>query len=75
MVIEGVYSIRKELINMTLQFGLIDCPRETRLLRGIDRDGEEARDVRENNWMILEDFYVKRHMPHKKADFIISGIE
>ncbi|WP_446715640.1 uridine kinase family protein [Bacillus sp. OTU530] len=73
VIIEGVYALRKELEH-TYDFKIwVDCPREIRLTRGLERDGEEARDMWENNWMILEDIYVRQHKPHAKANLVING--
>jgi len=75
VIIEGVYSTRRELKDKYDFTIWVDCPREIRLSRGIERDGDESRDIWENNWMISEDIYVAQHEPDKKADFIIQGIE
>jgi uridine kinase len=73
VIIEGVYSIREELANKYDFTVWVDCPRETRLSRGLERDGEEARDMWENNWMISEDIYVEEHKPYGRADFVVDG--
>ncbi|MCM3213008.1 uridine kinase [Niallia taxi] len=73
VVIEGVYTLRKELEDLYDVKVWIDCPRETRLARGIERDGEDAQTIWENNWMIAEDLYVKAHQPVNRANFIIRG--
>ncbi|HFK1457507.1 TPA: uridine kinase [Bacillus cereus] len=73
VIIEGVYATRQELAGMYDLKIWVNCPRETRIKRGIARDGEAARDMWENNWMIAEDMYVEIHKPHEFADFIIDG--
>ncbi|EMY4794641.1 TPA: uridine kinase [Bacillus pacificus] len=73
VIIEGVYATRQELAEMYDLKIWLNCPRETRIKRGIARDGEAARDMWENNWMIAEDMYVESHKPHEFADFIIDG--
>ncbi|MCM3599058.1 uridine kinase [Metabacillus idriensis] len=73
VVIEGVYSIRKELADRYDMKIWIDCPREIRLSRGLERDGEGARDMWIRNWMISEDIYVEEHKPHNRADIIVLG--
>lgn len=73
VIIEGVYATRQELAEMYDLKIWVNCPRETRIKRGITRDGEAARDMWENNWMIAEDMYVESHKPHEFADFIIDG--
>ncbi|MGN4443496.1 uridine kinase family protein [Bacillus cereus group sp. MYBK79-1] len=73
VIIEGVYATRQELAEMYDLKIWVNCPRETRIKRGIARDGEAARDMWENNWMVAEDMYVESHKPHEYADFIIDG--
>jgi uridine kinase len=52
----------------------MDLLREiTRLSRGIERDGEAAREMWENNWMVSEDIYVKEHKPFEIADLVVDG--
>lgn len=73
VIIESVYSIRKELTDKYDFRIWIECPRETRLRRGLDRDGEEAHVMWENNWMISEDIYIKKHEPYERADIVVDG--
>ncbi|USK47025.1 uridine kinase family protein [Cytobacillus oceanisediminis] len=73
VIIEGVYSIRKELAKKYDFTIWVDCPRDLRLSRGLERDGEEARDMWENNWMISEDIYIEEHKPFERADLIVNG--
>lgn len=73
VIVEGVYVIRKELADKYDFTIWVDCPYETRLLRGLDRDGEEARDRWVNNWMIAEDMYVNEHRPFERADVVMDG--
>lgn len=73
VVIEGVYSLRNELVDKYDYTIWVDCPRDVRLSRGLERDGEDARDTWENNWMISEDLYVKEHNPLSKADLVVNG--
>ncbi|WP_370541796.1 hypothetical protein [Alicyclobacillus sp. SO9] len=67
VIVEGVYSLRKELFDQYDLSIWIDCPRDVRLSRGLERDGEEARDLWENQWMIAEDMYVQEHRPRTKS--------
>ncbi|MGE7863550.1 uridine kinase family protein [Bacillus mobilis] len=73
VIIEGVYATRQELAELYDLKIWVNCPRETRIERGIARDGEAARDMWENNWMVAEDMYVESHKPHAFADIIIDG--
>ncbi|QAS54550.1 uridine kinase family protein [Halobacillus litoralis] len=73
VIIEGVYSIRNELANKYDFTIWVDCPRKTRLSRGVERDGEEMREMWEKNWMASEDIYMEEHKPHERADHIVNG--
>lgn len=73
VIIEGVYSIRKELADHYDFTIWVDCPREIRLSRGLERDGEKARDIWENNWMISEDLYIEAQKPYDRAKLIANG--
>lgn len=73
VIIEGVFSIRKELAKKYDFTIWVDCPRELRLSRGLERDGEDARDMWENNWMISEDLYIETHKPTERANLIVNG--
>jgi uridine kinase len=73
VVIEGVYAIRRELAELYDFRVWVHCPRETRLARGLERDGEAARDRWVNNWMAAEDLYVEAHKPYEIADLVMDG--
>lgn len=73
VVIEGVYSLHNEVVDNYDYTIWVDCPRDVRLSRGLERDGEDARDTWENNWMISEDLYVKEHNPLGRADLVVNG--
>lgn len=73
VVIEGIYATRNELANYYDFTIWVDCPRNIRLLRGLERDGEEARSMWVDNWMVAEDMYVKEHRPNERANLVIDG--
>lgn len=73
VIIEGVYSIRKELEAFYDFKIFIDCPYNIRLKRGIERDGEAARDMWEKNWMVAENKYMEKQKPFDRADLVVDG--
>jgi uridine kinase len=73
VIVEGVYSTRRELADFYDLRIWVACPREIRLARGLARDGESMRDRWEREWMPLEDIYVQRHRPDETADLVVSG--
>ncbi|HEX8747810.1 MAG TPA: hypothetical protein VF717_11470 [Pyrinomonadaceae bacterium] len=73
VIVEGVYSTRRELAAFYDFRIWVQCRRELRLARGIARDGVGARDKWEREWMPLEDNYVESHRPHVHADWVING--
>ena len=73
VIVEGVYTMRRELISLYDLKIWVECPRAIRLARGIARDGEKARAIWEQDWMPKEDYYVKTHLPREKADLFVNG--
>ncbi|PJN90963.1 uridine kinase family protein [Bacillus sp. mrc49] len=73
VIIEGIYSTRKELA-LLYDFTIwVECPRNRRLERGLERDGEEARQIWEDNWMIQENLYVEAQTPQERANLVVDG--
>ena len=72
LVLEGVTASR-EAFRPYLAYSIwIETPRELRLGRGLQRDGEEMRADWER-WMAGEDRYVERERPADHADVILRG--
>jgi len=74
IIVEGVYSISNRLYNKYDIKIFVECNRELRLERGLERDGKCALDFWEQ-WMIREEKYFQEQKPRDKSDFIISGEE
>ena len=74
IIVEGVYSISNQLSNNYDLKIFVECNRELRLKRGLERDGQEALEFWKQ-WMIGEDKYLQEQNPRNRADFIISGEE
>ena len=75
IIIEGTYSIRKELAVYYDYTIWVECPRWLRLERGLDRDGEAARPMWEENWMVFEDLYIEEHQPMERAALVVDGTQ
>jgi uridine kinase len=73
VIVEGIYSSRRELAALYDLRIWVECPRELRLSRGLERDGEAARSPWEEDWMPSEDRYVREHRPQELADIIVIG--
>ncbi|MDR4928083.1 NB-ARC domain-containing protein [Peribacillus simplex] len=73
IIIEGTYSIRKELAGYHDFTIWVECPRDQRLKRGLERDGEEARQMWEDHWMVHEDLYVSAQNPQERANLVVDG--
>lgn len=73
VIVEGVHSIHSKLSDFYDYKIWLDCPREIRFQRGIERDGESMREKWENDWMPAEDFYIKTDLPRERADLIIKS--
>ena len=73
LLIEGVYSLHRKLRNNFDVKIWLDCPRDERLRRGIERDGEALRDFWEKEWLPLEDEYFRMAKPWQYADYVLDG--
>ncbi len=72
IVVEGVYALRAELADLYHVTVWVETPREVRLERGLERDGEAARSEW-TDWMADEDRYFDERRPHVLADVVVSG--
>ncbi|WP_157827722.1 uridine kinase family protein [Niallia nealsonii] len=73
VIIEGCYSLI-ERFRTYYDFTIwMETPRDVRLSRGIERDGEEKRGLWEDLWMPAEELYIKAQKPMEHADFVIDG--
>lgn len=73
VVIEGCYSLVEELESYYDFKIWIDSPKDLRLTRGIERDGEQKRHLWEKLWMPAEELYIETQKPKDKVDLIIDG--
>ena len=72
IVIEGVGATREAWRERLAMRIWVDCPRDLRLARGIERDGEELREFW-LEWMKAEDEYVAAERPWAYADLLVDG--
>ena len=75
VIIEGVSTLHSDLGTPWDVSIWVECSRELRLARGVDRDGEEMRATWIDKWMPEEDEYVAAERPQSRADFIYDSPE
>jgi len=73
VVVEGVCALHRMFRDDYQLRVWVEAPRELRLARGIERDGEGARSTWEEIWMPNEDRYVATDDPVSVADLIVDG--
>ena len=73
VVVEGVYVLRTELRPYASVSIWVETPRDVRLARGIERDGETARSRWTDEWMPAEDVYVSAMQPDAAAALVVDG--
>jgi uridine kinase len=74
VILEGVTASREAFQPFLTYSVWIDTPRELRLSRGLERDGEEAR-AQWEEWMAQEEDYVREEKPQERADLVVPGDE
>ena len=72
VILEGVSASRSAFRPFLTYSVWVDTPRELRLRRGLERDGEQAR-AHWEQWMAEEDEYVRRERPQERADLVVPG--
>ena len=72
VILEGVSASREAFRPFLAYTVWIETPRDVRLRRGLDRDGERAR-AQWEQWMAEEDDYVRRERPEVHADLVVRG--
>lgn len=73
VIVEGVYTLLLDLRRYYDYTVWVDCPYETRLARGLARDGEAARQLWVSDWMPAEERYLNAYQPHLSADLLVDG--
>jgi len=72
VILEGVTASR-QAFQPYLSYSIwIETPRDLRLQRGLERDGEHARPQWER-WMEAEDQYIETERPAERADIVLAG--
>ncbi len=72
LILEGVTATRREFRPFLAYRVWVECPREVRLQRGLERDGAEA-EAQWLEWMRAEDAYCEEHRLREGADVVLSG--
>ena len=73
VVVEGVCALHRMFRDDYDVRVWVEAPYETRLARGVARDGEEARATWVETWMPSEDRYVESDDPIACADLVVDG--
>ena len=73
VVVEGVCALHRMFRDAYDVRVWVDAPYETRLARGVARDGEAARATWVERWMPAEDRYVERDEPVACAHVVVDG--
>jgi uridine kinase len=74
VVVEGVSSTRREVAAPWQLTVWVDAPREIRIDRAVERDGEAMLPKWLNDWMPSEDAYAEREQPQSRVDLVVSGV-
>ena len=72
LLVEGVGALRQAFRPYLTYAIWVEAPRELRLRRGLERDGQDARG-RWEAFMSAEDEYAARERPRDAADVVLAG--
>lgn len=72
LVVEGVGSGSPSVAHLTTALVWVEAPRDVRLRRGIDRDGEALR-AQWHAWQDAEDAHFARCRTRDRADLVVDG--
>lgn len=72
VIIEGVFAVRRELFSYFDFTIWMECSLKTRVKRALLRDGEEARELWEKDWLPMEDKYMSIYSPKSYVDYIFK---
>jgi uridine kinase len=72
VIVEGVTASRKAFRSYLAYSIWVETPRDLRLRRGLERDGEAALGAW-TDWMEAEDRYIERERPAERGDLVIPG--
>jgi uridine kinase len=75
VVIEGVSSTRHEIGAPWACQIWVAAPRDVRLARAVERDGEAMLSHWTDVWMPSEEAYIERERPEERVDLLVVGTE
>lgn len=73
LVVEGVSSSRAAFAPYLALRVWVSTPRQERLRRGLERDGQDAFGLW-REWMAREDEYIAAERPQERAELVVSGL-
>lgn len=74
VVVEGVCALHRMFRDDYDVRVWVEAPYDVRLARGVERDGEAARQTWVERWMPAEDRYVERDDPVACAHLVVDGV-
>ena len=72
LILEGVSSTRLDLGDAWDVTVWVEAPRQVRLTRGLERDGESSRHLWDQ-WMAAEEEWIAATCPMDRCDFVVDG--
>jgi uridine kinase len=73
IIVEGVWSMQTAFINFYDYLIWLEAPAEMRLQRGVLRDGEDMRQIWEQEWIPIDKYYRETQKPYLQANHIIDS--
>jgi uridine kinase len=74
VIVEGVCALHEMLRDAYDLKVWVETPRDVRLTRAVERDGESEREQWVKVWMPNEEAYIHRDQPLQCVDLVVSGL-
>jgi uridine kinase len=73
VIVEDVWSLQEAFVGFYDYRIWLEAPADVRLERGVARDGEDLRQVWEEEWIPIDEHYREAHQPHLQTDCVIDS--
>jgi uridine kinase len=75
LIVEGLYAMRADIADLYDARIWVEGRADTRMARVMSRDGPSRIDRWRDEWLPLEQTYIEREQPWRRADLFVAGAD